>query len=122
MPYRSIDFVIPDDHLSVGRETLIQFKGLTTCLDGELCPASPEVRHTPPPALHIHIEDSEVTVDLFPQSETLWFLPPLDSSILSPKKFKLPSQFILASDQNVLLPWRPGHGSGVFKSDNDPVV
>ena len=74
------------------------------------------------PAFHVHIEDSEVTVAIFPQSETLWSLPPLDSAFLAPKKLKLPSQFVLASDQTVLPPWRPGRGSGVFKSDCDPVV
>ena len=119
---KSIDFVVPDDRLRVGTETLTQFKSLTPCPDREVCPSSSQERHTPPPAFHIHISDSEVTVTLYPQSETLWFLPPLDSSFSSPKKPKLPSQVILASDQTVLPPWRPGWGSGVFKSDCDPVV
>ena len=119
---KSIDFVIPDDRLRVGTKALTQFKSLTPCPDREVCPSSSQERHTPPPAFHIHIEDSEVTVALYPQSETLWFLPPLDSSFLCPKKVKLSSQFVLASDQTVLPPWRPGRGSGVFKSDNDPVV
>ena len=70
----------------------------------------------------MHIKDSEVTVALYPQSKTLWFLPPLDDSVLSAKKVKLPSEFVLASDQTVLPPWRPGRGSGVLKSDRDPVV
>ncbi len=119
---QSIDFVIPDDRLRVGEKALAQFKSLTPCPDREVCPSSSQERYTPPPAFHVHIEDSEVTVGLYPQSETLWFLPPLDSSFSSPKKSKLPSQFILASDQTVLPPWRPGRGSGVFKSDCDPVI
>ncbi len=119
---KSLDFVIPDDHLRVGTKALTQFKSLTPCPDREVCPSSSQERHTPPPASHFHIKDSEVTVALYPQSETLCFLPPLDNSFSSPKKFKLPSQFILASDQTVLPPWRPGRGSGVFKSDCDPVV
>ncbi len=119
---KSIDFVIPDDRLRVGTKALTQFKSLTPCPDQEVCPSSSQERHTPPPAFHIHIKASEVTVALYPQSETLWFLPPLDSSFSSPKKLKLPSHFVLASDQTVLPPWRPGRGSGVFKSGRDPVV
>lgn len=119
---KSIDFVIPDDRLGVGIETLTRFETLTPCSDREICPSSSQKRPTPPPAFHIHIKDSEVTVALYPQSETIWFLPPLDSSFLSPKELEFPSQFVLASDQTVLPPWRPGRGLGVFKSDRDPVV
>lgn len=119
---KSIDFVIPDDRLRVGTKSLTHFKSLTPCPDQEVCPSSSQERHTPPPAFHIHIEDSEVTVALYLQSETLWFLPPLDSSFSFPKRLELPSQFILAADQTILPPWRPGRGSGVFKSGCDPVV
>ena len=119
---KSIDFVIPDDCLGAGAETLTRIKSLTPCLDPVICPSSWPKRHTPPPAFHMHIRDSELTVALYPQSDTLWFLPPLDSSVLYPKKLKLPSHFVLASDHNVLPPWRPGRGSGVFESDSDPVV
>ncbi|KIX02794.1 uncharacterized protein Z518_08736 [Rhinocladiella mackenziei CBS 650.93] len=118
----SIDFVIPDDRLGVGMKTLTQFESLTPCPNQEVCPSSSQERHTPPPAFHVHIKDSEVTVALYPQSQTIWFLPPLDESFLSPKKLELPSHFVLASDQTVLPPGRPGRGSGVFKSDHDPVV
>ena len=118
----SIDFVVPDDRLRVGTKALTQFKSLTPCPDPGTCSSSSPERHTPPPAFHIHIKDSEVTVALYIQSETLWFLPPLDSSFSSPKKLEYPSQFIFASDQTVLPPWRPGRGLGVFKSDRDLVV
>jgi len=118
----SIDFVVPDDRLSAGMEALTQVQRLSPCPDGILCPSSSLDRYTPPPAFHMHIEASEVTVGLYQQSETLWFLPPLDSSLLSPKKAGLSSHFVLAFDQNVLPPRRPGRGSGAFKLDRDPVV
>lgn len=70
----------------------------------------------------MHIKGSEITVALYLQSTTLWFLPPLDGSLSSTKNLRLPSHFVLASDQTVLPPWRPGRGSGVFKSDSDSVV
>jgi len=119
---KSIDFVIPDDRLEDGTKALTQLKSLTPCPDREVCPSSSQKRYTPPPAFHIHMKDSEVTVALYLQSETLWFLPPLDSSFSFPNELKLPSQYILASDQTILPPWRPGRGSGVFKSGCDPVV
>lgn len=103
-------------------ETLTQFEGLIPCLDGELCHSSPQQRHTPPPAFHIHIKDSTGTVGLFLQSETLWFLPPIDSSLSSPKNIKLPSHFLFASDQTVLPLWRLGRGSGAFKSEQALVL
>lgn len=119
---KSIDFIIPDDRLGVGMKTLNQFKSLTPCPDRKVCPSSSQERLTPPGAFHMHIKDSEVTVALYLQSETIWFLPLLDSSLLSPQKVKLSSPFVLASNQMALPPWRPGRGSGFFKSDCDPVV
>ena len=59
---------------------------------------------------------------LYPQSETIWFLPPLDSSFLCAKRLELSSHFVLASDQTILPPQRPGRGSGVFKSDQNQVI
>ncbi|KAF2459310.1 hypothetical protein BDY21DRAFT_337917 [Lineolata rhizophorae] len=118
----SIDFVIPDDRLQTGIKALAQIKRLTPCLRGNLCPSHPQERYTPPPAFHMHVDASEVTIGLYLQSETLWFLPPLDDSLSSPQKLELPSYFVLASDQTVLPPWRPGRGSGVFKSGEYPVV
>ena len=79
--------------------------------------------HTPPPAFHVHVDATEVLVGLYPQSEALWFLPLFDESIAYPEKVGLPRHFILASDQAVLPPPRPGRGSGVFASQEDhPVV
>jgi hypothetical protein len=70
----------------------------------------------------MHVDASDVTVGLYPQSETLWFLPALNDSLLSPQKPKLPSYFVLASDQTVLPPWRSGRGSGVFERIEHPVI
>jgi hypothetical protein len=80
-------------------------------------------RPTPPPALHMHIKDIEdVTVGLYLQSDTIWFLPALESSLLSARNVELPSPYVLASDQTVLPPWRPARGSGFFKSNRYPVI
>lgn len=64
----------------------------------------------------------EFIVGLYLQSETLWFLPTLDDSLLSPRQINTSSPFVLASDQTVLPPWRSGRGSGVFQSGQHPVV
>ena len=122
MPSQSVDFVVSDAHLAIGVKILTQFKWLTPCPDSEVCHTSSRERLTQPPAFHFHMEDVEVTVGLYPQSETLWFLPPFDSSFLCPKTLKFSPHFVLASDQTVLPPWRPGRGSGVFKPDQDAVI
>ncbi|KAF1953863.1 hypothetical protein CC80DRAFT_537136 [Byssothecium circinans] len=118
----SIDFVIPDDLLHVSIETLFKIGTLSPCLRGGLCPSSPQQRYSPPPAFHIHIDDSEVTANLYPQSKTLWFLPPLDGSLSSPRTAKLPLYLVVASDQTILPQRRPGRRSGVFSSTEYPVL
>lgn len=80
------------------------------------------MRHTPSTAFHIHIKDPTVTVDLFRRSETLWFLPPLESSLCAPKIFELPSYLLFASDHTVLPLWRLGRGEGAFKSNENVVL
>lgn len=70
----------------------------------------------------MHIKATEAAVGIYPQSETLWFLPPIDASLLHPTKLGLPSHFALASDRTVFPPWRPGRGAGVFESAQDPVI
>ncbi|KAK7421631.1 hypothetical protein QQX98_002098 [Neonectria punicea] len=117
----SIDFVVPDPCLQMGAEVLAQFSNLASCSNAACLTSSPE-RPTPPPSFHVHIKSSEVTVSLFLQSETLWFLPPLDNRLLPAENLDLPPSFILASDTTVLPPWRPGRGSGVFTSTEIPVV
>lgn len=118
---KSIDFVIPDICLGTGIEVLTHLNSVTPCPDSNVCPASSPQRQTPPPTFHAHV-DSEVTVSLYLQSETLWFLMPLDRSLASPKEVTLPSSFVFASDQTVLPPCRPGRGSGFFKPGQYPVI
>ncbi|KAL1868846.1 hypothetical protein VTK73DRAFT_3489 [Phialemonium thermophilum] len=119
----SIDFVVPDKDLPASAKSLAPFKTLKACNDVGSCPTSSPNRYTPPPAFHKHLEqDPEVTVDLHLQSKTLWFLPPLNDSVLYPAKASLPSHYVLASDRSVLPPWRPGRGYGFFRSDRNVVV
>lgn len=119
---KSIDFIVPDNGLGAGLEVLSQLESLTPCLDGKRCPSSSPDRCTPAPAVHVHVEASEVTVGLYPQADILWFLPPLDGPLLFPRRSKLPPHFVLASDDTGLPPWRPGRGSGVFKEGVNQVV
>ncbi|KAI1372053.1 hypothetical protein F4677DRAFT_433358 [Hypoxylon crocopeplum] len=70
----------------------------------------------------MHLEDSEVIVGLYTQLETLWFLPRLDLKLAFPSIYKLLDYFVLASDQTVLPPWRPGRESGVFNSAQGDLV
>ncbi|GAB1312203.1 Thioredoxin reductase [Madurella fahalii] len=119
----SIDFVIPDDCLEVGARALAQCDGLVPCPDPPSCPTTSKKRPTQPPVFHAHLDgNSEVTAGLYFQSDTLWFLPPLDHSLVSPSKFDLPPYFALASDQTVFPPWRPGRGAGVFESAVHAVI
>lgn len=122
MHFKSVDFVIPDDRLDVGIKVLGRFQYLTPCPDQEVCPSSRQEQYIPPPAFLLHVKSSELTVTLYPQSQTLWFLPPFDTSLSSVNGLKLSPYFVSASDQTVLPPWRPGRGSGFFKLDGDPVI
>lgn len=119
---KSIDFVIPDNSLLPAIQVLSHIDGLLPCADVKLCSTSSPSRPTPPPAFHAHIQSLEVTVCLYLQSETLWFLPPFDNPLASPTGKDLPSPFALASDQTILPPSRPGRGSGSFKPGYHPVI
>lgn len=118
----SIDFVIADESLIDGAKPLSRLSYLLSCTNQESCLCNSQERSTPPPAFHMHMKDSEVTVGLYTQSETLWFLPRLDQKLAFPSTSKLPDYFVLASDQTVLPPWRPGRGSGVFHSTQGDLV
>ncbi|OBT92627.1 hypothetical protein VE01_09832 [Pseudogymnoascus verrucosus] len=109
----SIDFVVPDD-LVVAADSALQNKGLADCSEAESCTAVVETRTSPPPAAHFHI-DAEMTVSIYTQSSTLWFLPglALNQIFCSP-------DFILASDSR-LPPPRPGRGHGAFQNSPLPV-
>ncbi len=119
---KSIEFVVPNERLHLGLKALSQIRRITPCLRGEICSRNPQEQLIRPPAVHMHVDDSEVTVGLYSQSETLWFLPALDDSLLFPQKSTLPSYLVLASDQTVLPPWRPGRGSGVFEPTEHSVI
>ncbi|KFY36119.1 hypothetical protein V494_05301 [Pseudogymnoascus sp. VKM F-4513 (FW-928)] len=89
-------------------------KGLADCSELELCTAVVKTRTSPPPAVHFHI-DAEMTVSIYTQYSTLWFLPEL---ILN--KITHSPDFILASDSR-LPPPRPGRGRGAFHASPFPV-
>ncbi|KAG9255351.1 uncharacterized protein F5Z01DRAFT_652883 [Emericellopsis atlantica] len=105
----SIDFIVPDDCPGAGLKVLSQLKSLTPCPDDKTCPSSSSNRCTPAPAVHVHVEASEFTVGLYPRADTLWFLPPLDGSLLFPKKSKLPRN---TSSRQTILFSRPGDQVG----------
>ncbi len=107
---KSIDFVIPDNCSEAGARALSQCEGLVSCRDPVSCPDTSSNRHSQPPVFHAHLDDDpEITAGLYFQSDTLWFLPPLDRSLLSPSnELNLPPYFALASDRSVFPPWRPG--------------
>ncbi|KAK1451898.1 hypothetical protein CMEL01_06472 [Colletotrichum melonis] len=107
---KSIDFVVPDQLISVAEDAISELPNLEQCPSVELCFASSPERRTPPPTFHVHIKASEVTVGLYTQSETLCFLPLMNDSILSGENAKLSPTFALACDRDVLPPWRPSRG------------
>ena len=123
MSLESVDFVVPDDHLNISTKAFTQLKTLTPRPNPAVCLTSSQESFTPLPAFHMHIKaSSETTVGLYPQSETLWFLPPLNNSLASPGTVQLPSQFVLTSNKIVLPPGRLGCGGGVFKSNQYPLI
>lgn len=101
-------------------------EGLAPCPQPDTCIACSQDRYTPPAAFYLHKADAlDVTVGLFVQSDTLWFLPPLaDILPCYPKTLDASSPFVIASDSTVLPPRRPGRGSGVFdvKVERHPVA
>lgn len=122
---------MPDDRLRVAAKALLasfSLRPLSPCPDSATCPTSSPARYTPPPAAHLHIEGfSDIKIGLYPQSDTLWFLPPLDGSLIAvagnvDASPKVPPYFCLASDNTVLPPWRPGRGNGVFQAGYHTVL
>lgn len=120
--------MVPDDRLrAAAKALLVNLEFLASCPDSTHCLSSSPDRFTPPAAAHLHIDYvSHVTVGLFVQSDTLWFLPALDGSLVADSQFEIPpsvsSYLCLASDSTVLPPRRPGRGSGVFQSGHHPVL
>ncbi|ERS97094.1 hypothetical protein HMPREF1624_06423 [Sporothrix schenckii ATCC 58251] len=131
----SIDYAIPDDALTAGSRallgiTLAQDALLAPCPDRSSCDILAPNRPSPAPSFHVHLkDDTEVGVGLYLQRDTLWFLPPFQSTgvrarLLAPRVDSLPAPFLLATDATALPPWRPSRGSGVFTSGDGkgPVV
>lgn len=95
---------------------VLQKTGLAGCKNPETCTAVADTRRSPPPAAHFHI-DTEITISIYKQSSTLWFLPTLE---LSPDSIGKSPDIILASDP-CLPPQRPGRGHGAFRPTTLPV-
>lgn len=100
-------------------------KDLALCPRPDACLWIADDRPTPPPAGHMHLQHHlDLIVGLYPQSDTLWFLPALDELLsCEPRILGSSSPFVLASDSTILPPERPGRGCGVFTDKNaHPVV
>jgi hypothetical protein len=52
----------------------------------------------------------------------LGFLPTLSRELAPPKEWKIPPDFILASDRSALPPWQPGSGGESYQPDSYPVL
>lgn len=69
----------------------------------------------------MHLVDSEASVTLYTQSDTLWFLPTFDESLLPPS-LNLSQYYTLASESNLVPPYRLGRGFGAFDDGTHPVI
>ncbi|KAI7369192.1 hypothetical protein KC354_g2132 [Hortaea werneckii] len=118
----SVDFIVPDGELQAAAKILYELDTLEPCPDVNVYLEGPHNRCTPPAAHHVHVHSSTLTVDIFIQSETLWFLPELDQSLVFPPTLDMHSHFVFASDKNTLPPNRLGRGSGAFQEDFVPVL
>jgi hypothetical protein len=92
----------------------LQNKGLAGCTEPKSCNTIAHTRTSPAPAAHFHMH-SEMTVSIYTQSSTLWFLPSLEL-----KQITGSPDIILASDSR-LPPPRPGRGHGAFQAGPFPV-
>jgi hypothetical protein len=64
----------------------------------------------------------EDSIALHLQSETLWFLPPFDSSLANPQGRRLPRYLALASDETAVPPHQHGQDMGAFNLDQTVVL
>lgn len=69
----------------------------------------------------MHYKLSEIGIGLYVQSETLWFLPSLDATLLPPFT-NLQLSYVVGSDTNYLPPFIPELGQGAFPADEYPVL
>ena len=70
----------------------------------------------------MHVRESKLTVGIYVQSETLWFLPELDRNLVFPTTLDMHPHFVFASDKHTLPPGRPGRGAGAFEEGLSPVL
>jgi hypothetical protein len=70
----------------------------------------------------MHVHRSEFTVNLYLQSTTLWFLPPLTQPMPSALDPALPPYLLLASDQISLPKSQPDLGDGYLPVSKHPIM
>ncbi|KAH6632099.1 thioredoxin reductase [Chaetomium tenue] len=120
----SVDFVIPDGSVEAAKEVMTTShfsKSVDACPDTTKCSEgnAPD-RKYPHPSFHMHSNGRGV--GFYVQSETLWFLPPLDATLANPKANPLPPYLAFACDRTALPPGAPGIGMGTFDSDETVVL
>ena len=126
-PPKELHFVVPDANIAAAGEvlrtghfshTLVACPDTMKCLEGN----SPD-RRRPHPAFHMHIlQETGHPVSLFPQSETIWFLPPLSASLARPRACQLPPYLALACDRTALPFYEQPPMWGAFHSDQTVVL
>lgn len=122
----SIDFVIPDGSVEAVKEVMTTghfSEQISICPDTKKCVegSSPDRLH-PHPSFHMHVPIRGLSVGIYVQSETLWFLPPLDATLASPKANPLPPYLTFACDPTALPPDNAGMGRGAFSLDQTVVL
>lgn len=108
--------MVPDALIAKATNAL-QHTGLLGCAGPQRCTAVAENRVSPIPKSHFHI-DPEVTVSIYGQSASLWFLPSLSKSMN--EKNAAHNDIMLASDPR-LPSKRLGRGHGAFRDATFPV-
>ncbi|KAK4141258.1 uncharacterized protein C8A04DRAFT_31236 [Dichotomopilus funicola] len=71
--------------------------------------------------MHIQ-EETGYAISLFPQSETIWFLPPLSATLARPRTCQLPPYLALASDRTALPFYERPPEWGAFHLDQTVVL
>ncbi|KAI0193899.1 hypothetical protein F4808DRAFT_464660 [Astrocystis sublimbata] len=117
-----IDFVVPDDKMSLAVATLKR-STLCPCTDLDACVVSGDSSRFPVPAFHMHFQGCEMDVSLRAHSETLWFIPPPESPCTSREEMAAkPNPYYLEASSPELPRWRHGRGHGAFSSHGSPVL